>query len=374
MNIVLITLDGANLGLLKEQKGLNKETFFDGITFSNVFTYAPFTISSMHSFFTGCYGYRTGVTNYYSAGLFRKDEFYTLPILLQFNNYYTVGDTINELIVPKGGFDKLLYHNEDKDDLSTRHKYLIEETVNEAKKQNKKFFLYLHYSTIHADLKNNVLTKYDNNDLKLVKDQKKNKKKYVRSLYDASIYLDYILGFLEPYEKDTLIIIHSDHGVNLGEKVGEKAYGVYCYDVTAKTFIHFKQPLFFGNKENKDLCFVGRSVDLLPTIIDLLCLKIPKDLQEFNGSSLKTFLQKDYVSDDRVAVIVSGNPQKDFNPPYRLNTFCLRSKEYKLIYNAYNDTFEVYNMVLDPYENKNIYNNLTRNEFLKIFKNLEDKI
>ena len=34
----------------------------------------------------------------------------------------------------------------------------------------------------------------------------------------------------------SLILIISDHGISLGEKIGERAYGAFCYDYTIKTF------------------------------------------------------------------------------------------------------------------------------------------
>ena len=34
----------------------------------------------------------------------------------------------------------------------------------------------------------------------------------------------------------------SDHGISVGEKLGERAYGAFCYDYTLRTFAYFMFP------------------------------------------------------------------------------------------------------------------------------------
>ena len=45
-------------------------------------------------------------------------------------------------------------------------------------------------------------------------------------------------------DKDSIILIMSDHGVSVGEKFGERAYGAYCYDYTLRNFAYFLIPDF----------------------------------------------------------------------------------------------------------------------------------
>ena len=118
----------------------------ESISLSQSITYGPHTIAAMHSVFSGCYGTRTGTNSYWSTFKFKKNEFKTLTEYLKENNYYTHADVINQLIIPKQGFDEFIVHDEENDELVSRHKTLL----NTVKNRSEKFFLYLHYSKIHT--------------------------------------------------------------------------------------------------------------------------------------------------------------------------------------------------------------------------------
>ena len=55
----------------------------------------------------------------------KKDKFKTLTEYLNENDYYTHADLINQLVVPKQGFDNFIIHDELNDDLAKRHKELL---------------------------------------------------------------------------------------------------------------------------------------------------------------------------------------------------------------------------------------------------------
>ena len=57
-------------------------------------------------------------------------------------------------------------------------------------------------------------------------------------------YLDSILKEIkrQGIYDNSLILVASDHGVSQGEKVGEHAYGAFCYDYTLRTFTYFLTP------------------------------------------------------------------------------------------------------------------------------------
>ena len=125
MNIVFITMDGARedrISNAKNYKNLISQSAF----FSKVITYAPFTIAAMHAIFSGVYGFKNGVNSYWSGPNFKKDLYKTLPKFLNENGYHTFGDSVNKLILPPDGFDELNIHDELNDDLTERHKLLLE--------------------------------------------------------------------------------------------------------------------------------------------------------------------------------------------------------------------------------------------------------
>ena len=79
---------------------------------------------------------------------------------------------------------------------------------------------------------NEVLKVYDNFSEDYFNNTELNKQRY-QSLFDKSeIYLKQILEKIVSLglEKDSLILIMSDHGISIGEKVGERAYGAFSYD------------------------------------------------------------------------------------------------------------------------------------------------
>ena len=123
------------------------------VFFSNSVTYGPHTIAAMHATFSGCYGTRTGTNSYWSTYDFKKDQFQTLTEYLSNNGYYTHADLINELVVPKQGFDTFTVHDEINDDLTLRHTELLTD-VSKRHKNGQNFFLYLHYSNIHTGIMN----------------------------------------------------------------------------------------------------------------------------------------------------------------------------------------------------------------------------
>ena len=61
----------------------------------------------------------------------------------------------------------------------------------------------------------------------------------------------------------------------------------------------------------------------------------------------------------------TGNPLKERSPPKSPNTKSIRTSNWKLIYNEYDDSKELYNLKEDPSEENNLINtNLEIEEFL----------
>ena len=153
-------MDGARLDRIVNGKNYSN-LISNSAFFPKTITYAPYTIAALHAVFSGSYGHKTGVDSYWSTPKFKKDEYKTLSLYLQQNGYYTHADVINDLVLPKIGFDSFVVHDEENDDLTIRHKLLLDEMKNKSD-QNKDFFLYLHYSNIHTGIMQEVLKKYDN--------------------------------------------------------------------------------------------------------------------------------------------------------------------------------------------------------------------
>ena len=337
-------LDRAQNSLIFEKLKSNSSFF------SNSITYGPHTIAAMHAVFSGSYGSRTGTNSYWSTYEFKKNKFKTLTEYLKDSNYETYADVINQLVVPKQGFDSYIVHDELNDDLVERHKNLLDE-MSSKKLNNKNFFLYLHYSNIHTGIMNEVLKVYDNFSNDFFSNKNKNELRYDKLFEAAELYLNQILDKINQldFDKNSIILVMSDHGVSVGEKIGERAYGAFCYDYTLRTFTYFLIP----NSDAIEIKQQIRTVDFMPTILDFLNIPLDESYSNLDGISLLPLIKGKSISEP-YAFSETGNPLKDKAPPKEPNTKSIRTSNWKLIFNDYNQTKELYNLQLDPNENNNL--------------------
>ena len=348
-NVIIIMIDGGRL-----DRAQNSPTFeklkSNSSFFSNSITYGPHTIAAMHAVFSGSYGSRTGTNSYWSTYEFKKNKFKTLTEYLKDSNYETYADVINQLVVPKQGFDFYTIHDELNDNLVERHKNLLNE-MNSKKLNNKNFFLYLHYSNIHTGIMNEVLKVYDNFSNDFFSNKNKNELRYDKLFQVAESYLNQILDKIYEleFDKNSIILVMSDHGVSVGEKIGERAYGAFCYDYTLRTFTYFLIP----NSDAIEIKQQIRTVDFMPTILDFLNISLDTAYSNLDGKSLLPLIDGKSFSEN-YAFSETGNPLHEKSPPKEPNTKSIRSSEWKLIFNDYNQTKELYNLQLDPDENNNL--------------------
>ena len=320
------------------------------VFFSNSITYGPHTIAAMHAVFSGCYGSRTGTNSYWSTFKFKKDKFKTLTEYLKVQNFYTHADVINELIIPTQGFDNYVVHDELNDDLVKRHKNLLEQ-MSQKNLDDKNFFLYLHYSKIHTGIMNEVLKVYDNYSDDFFSNKQKNELRYDRLFQTAEDYLDKILKKISQLglDKNSIILVMSDHGISVGEKLGERAYGAFCYDYTLRTFTYFLIP-DFGPREIKQQI---RTIDFMPTILDILDISQDHSFNSLDGVSLLPLIQGESLP-ELYAFSETGNPLHEKSPPEEPNVKSIRTSKWKFILNEYDNTKELYDIECDPSENNNL--------------------
>ena len=349
-NVIIIMIDGG-----RYDRVINSKIFDNikskSIYFSQPITYGPHTIAAMHAVFSGAYGSRTGTNSYWSTYRFKKVKFKTISEYLHDKNYYTKADVVNELVIPKQGLDEFLIHDEMKDDLTSRHKIFLEE-MKSKNDQGKNFFLYLQYSNIHTGIMNEVLKVYNNFSREYFDNREKNEQRYDSLFKNAEKYLSEMLqkikelGFLE----NSLVLVMSDHGISVGEKIGERAYGAFCYDYTLRTFAYFLMPEISSVEISQQV----RMIDFMPTILDYLRIPLDTNYQLIDGESLMPLIKGENIS-EKIAYSETGNPQQDTKPPKEPNTKSVRTSQWKLILNEYDDTKELYDLANDPHENKNLY-------------------
>ena len=348
-NVIVIMIDGGRLDRAKNSLIFNKLRA-KSIFFSQSITYGPHTIAAMHAIFSGCYGSRTGTNSYWSTYKFKKDKFKTITEYLRENNFFTYADVLNQLVVPKQGFDNYVVHDELNDDLTKRHTKLLT-LMNEKFSNGQNYFLYLHYSKIHTGIMNQVLKVYDNYSDDFFSNKKKNELRYDNLFQESEIYLDEILEkiYQLDIDKNSIILVMSDHGISVGEKIGERAYGAFCYDYTLRTFSYFLIP----NYESKEVTQQIRTIDLMPTILDYLEIILDNNYSNLDGISLLPLI-KDESLPESYAFSETGNPLHEKAPPKEPNVKSIRTSKWKLIFNEHDNSKELYNLESDPNENQNL--------------------
>ncbi len=347
-NVILICIDGCRVDLAKDSK-IFTELFPGTVFFSNSITYAPYTNSSIHAFISGVNGNRNGCNSYWNSEKFNNEKFKTLPRYFSDLGYATFADVHSDLIIPQHGFDKFTIYDEDEVNLDKRHPELIES----IKKDNddKSFFIYLHYESIHTTIKNTVLKPFNNFSKDYFEKRKENEERYEKLFEKSERYLIKIhekindVGLL----KNSIIIIFSDHGISVGEKFGERAYGAFCYDYTIRVFSSIISDELIQKKISQQV----RHIDFMPTVLDMLQIPLDENFENPDGVSLVPLIKDDKII-ERVAYSETGNPLDENRPPKKPNTKSVRIPEWKMIYNEHNNTKELYDLKNDPYEENNL--------------------
>ena len=359
-NIIIICIDGCRL-----DRALDSKTFMDPLPgstfFSQSITYAPYTNSSVHALISGTYGNRNGCNSYWHSYQFRNKQFKTLTEYLHENNFHTQADVHSDLIIPENGFDEYEVFDESKVDLTVRHKQLLENM-----KKKEKFFLYLHYSTMHTNIMNSVLKPYNNFSEEYFKNIKNNNDKYNLFFKESENYLKQIIKHMNELDliKDSIIIIFSDHGTSVGERIGERAYGAFCYDYTIKSFVNYISSELPNQKIDQQI----RHVDVMPSILEHLGIEMDQKFSKIDGISFLPLIRGEEMK-ETMAYTETANPLRESKPPKIPNTRSIRTSNWKLIFNEYNDTKELYNLKEDPDEKENLIDT-----GLEIQKQLWDEI
>jgi len=366
-NLIIICIDGGRL-----DRSLNSKVFkhlaTKGIFFPQTITYAPYTNSAIHALISGSYGNRNGCSSYWHSIKFKKFEFKTLTEYLHDVGYYTYADIPSDLVLPNSGFDEFKVFDESLVDLKQRHSNLIEK-IKAKNEDNQSFFLYLHYESIHTGILNSVLKAYDNYSEEYFENRKLNEKRYDDLFRIAEEYIEALGEKITDFNlwKDSIVLIISDHGISVGEKYGERAYGAFCYDYTIKTFAYYISADF----EPKEIQRQVRHIDFMPTILDQLNIELDENFNPLDGVSLIPLINEEPFN-EKIAYTETANPLDANAPPKEPNVKSVRTSKWKLIYNEYNNTKELYNLEKDPAETNNLINSgleieeFLWNEFLKI--------
>lgn len=321
----------------------------EGIRFEWAFTPVPITLPSHATIMTGLYPAVHGVVN---NGEYRLDaSARTLAQILQQQGLTTAAFVGAFVLSRQFGLDQGFEWfddslSPDRETGSSEHEafwlynerrgeIVTEESIKWLKNKNPdRFFLWVHYFDPH--------TKYD--------PPQPFRSRYPDRPYDGEIaYTDHCVGLLLRELaainrlNDTLIVLVADHGESLGEH-RENTHGIFLYDATVRVPLILRYP---GLPEGLVYSRPVKTLDILPTVLDLLKIPQPAGLQ---GLSLLTQMNRsgaDPLSDDRI-FLETRFPEANFGWS-RLEG--VRTRKWKYIRAP---RLELYDLSADPHELQNV--------------------
>src|SRR5581483_4246671 len=258
----------------------------DGVRFTQAFTPSPITNSSHTSILTGLLPSSHGVTDF---GIPLFSEHVTWAELLQQQGYQTaafIGAVIldSQALAPglDRGFD--FYDNFPEHSTSKSRWGRVErrgmEVVQHAESWLDRHRTAPRFVWVHL---------YDPHDP--YEPPAPYSETYKDRLYDGEVaYADSALAHFIAYLKkqgaydNTLLVVVGDHGEGLGEHQ-EQTHGIFLYDTTTHVPLIVKLPQ--QRATGKVINMQVRTIDILPTIVDLLGEAVPA---RFDGESLRASL------------------------------------------------------------------------------------
>lgn len=349
LNVIVIMVDGARSDRLGQFESFDS-VVNQGTLFSSMITYAPYTFATTHAFVTGMYGTENGMDSYYGVKRFKAAECKTLQEYLQEAGYYTMCDLLSRFDFPENGFDDYRVYDEQKDDLLKRHLALVKEAAGLSQK-GKRLYLFLHYASIHTEWVRNVAKKFDDFSPEYFGNREKYAALYTGYFSKAGDYLKAIFEEIKANNllDNSIVVVFSDHGVSIADRVGEKVYGSYCYDYTVKSFVSFiNKGIFPAKKIEKQI----RCIDVMPTLLDLLAIKPDISFKPMQGKSVMPIIEGE--EEERPAFSETAPLGGPWPSPSKPSVHAIRFDNWKLIFAAKPKKFELYNLKQDPEEKNNI--------------------
>jgi arylsulfatase A-like enzyme/Tfp pilus assembly protein PilF len=298
LNVVLVTADTLRADHLPVYGYQRVETpnldrmAKSGVVFEQASTVVPLTLPAHSSMFTGTFPMHHGVRD--NGGYYLDSKEVTLAETLKENGYQTGGFVAAFVLDSRWGlaqgfdryfddFDLNKFENVRLDTVQRPGGEVLEEAtawMDEVK--NGRFFAWLHFYDVHTpyEAPEPYLSRY---------------RGYLGARYDGEIaYVDRLMGELFSWlerndlEDDTLVVFIGDHGESLGQHE-ESTHGFFIYDSSMHVPFLLQAP-YRQIRGGRRIPAQVRSVDLMPTILELVGIEPPETIQ---GTSLVPLLEGD---------------------------------------------------------------------------------
>lgn len=346
-NVILIVVDALRADHLTHAAySRNTSPFLDklttrGVVFERTISQSSWTKTSLPSLLSSLYPEAHGVRRVEDV---LPNSVQLLPELLKKHGYRTFGIHGNPWMEERfgfnQGFDEFIFKHWYKETLDAR--VLNEQALRWLDKESERpFFLFLHYMDVHSPWR--PPKEFDIFGPEGV-DQ-----------YDASIlFVDSQIGALyEDLEKrgradDTWVIITADHGEEFLEHGNERwGHGVTLYQEVLRVPLIFHHPSEAAS--GKRVSQQVRLIDIAPTILDLLRIPIP---EEMDGVSLARDVVEAAQSERKDLLAFSQVGLNDAAPDK--NLIAVTTPEHNYILDLVSGEEELYDLNLDPEETRNV--------------------
>jgi choline-sulfatase len=297
VNVILVTIDTVradhvhSYGYENIATPIMDKLSSEGTLFESAVAQVPLTTPSHACILTGTYPYKNGVRD---VGPFTlKSTSVTLATLLKSHGWATGAFVGSSVLKKVYGFNQGFDFYDDKMASTVESSIESEESTRPAAQvvdsgirwldslSSGPFLAWLHFYDAHQPYRPTAAYA----------------KLYPGRPYDAEIaYTDEELGrFLEAVrakrpDQKTIVVVMSDHGEGLGDH-GEQRHGIFLYDSTIRIPLIILGP---GVPAGVRVAQQARTIDVLPTILDLLAIPIPVEVQ--GVSLVPTFTGKNVAS------------------------------------------------------------------------------
>ena len=313
------------------------------VRFERAYTPVPVTLPAHTAIFTGTYPTLSGMHDFSGNKLNPSQS--TLASVLKQHGYATAAVIGSAVLDSRFGLNKGFDFYYDHFDFNRLQESNLEEMERPGnlvadvaldwlgKNYKANFFLWMHLYDPH----------YPYRPPAPYSEQYKDRP-YDGEIAFADSQVGRLIAFLKAkglYE-NTLIVLTGDHGESLGEH-GEKTHGFFIYNATLHVPVIIHLP---GNDTAKALPELVSLTDLMPTVLQVLKLEIPSQVQ---GRSLLPLMSPKKEEDSRSLYA------ETFLPRIHFNWSELRSVETDKYQFIQAPKPELYDLSTDPGETRNLY-------------------
>jgi len=287
LNLLLVTLDTTRADRIHAYGFDGVETpsvdrlAREGVLFEQAVSPAPLTLPAHSSMFTGKFPPAHGVRD--NGGFFLDERETTLAERLQASGFTTGGFVGDYVLDHKWGIAQGFQTYFDDFDLSKYQSLSlgsVDRPGNEVADKalawldrvgSKRFFGWVHFYDAHSpyDPPEPFKSRYAGHP-------------YVGEIAFVDSQVGRLLDYLDAHHlaNHTIVVVMGDHGESLGEH-GEATHGFFVYQATMHVPLVMRAP--FETMTGRRVADTVRSVDLLPTLLDLLGVSTR---ERFEGTSL----------------------------------------------------------------------------------------